>query len=85
MGEVAAKFPEWGPLVRQWSELTELYKVESQNKNGMAPQLYDRMQVLIEEGRLATGWVKTGPGSWRGPKRAEVGIGNGITVSFGND
>ena len=85
MGEVAAKFPEWIALVRQWSELTDLYKLESQNKNGMAPQLYDRMKVLIDEGRIAAGWTKIGPGSWRGPKRTEMQFGKGITVSFGNE
>lgn len=85
MGEVAAKFPEWTALVREWDALTDLYELESKNKNGMAPKLYDRMKVLIDEGRIAAGWTKTGPGSWRGPKRTEMQFSKGITVSFGND
>ena len=85
MGEVAAKFPEWTALVREWDALTALYELESKNKDGRAPKLYDRMQVLIDEGRIAAGWVKTGPGSWRGPRRTEMQFGKGITVSFGND
>lgn len=84
MGEVAVKFPEWTALVREWDALTNLYELESKNKNGMAPKLYDRMKVLIDEGRVAAGWTKTGPGSWRSPKRTEMQIG-GITVSFSND
>lgn len=84
MGEVAAKFPEWTALVRQWSELADLYKLESKNPSGKAPQLYDRMKVLVDEGRIAAGWVKTGPGSWRGPNRTEVPFGK-FTISFDND
>lgn len=85
MGEVAAKFPEWTALVREWDALTALYELEKKNPNGMAPKLYDRMQVLNDEGRLAAGWTKIGPGSWRGPKRTETQLGKGVTISFGND
>jgi hypothetical protein len=85
MGEVAAKCPEWSALVREWDSLTDLFEAESKNKSGNAPRLYARMKVLLDEGRIAAGWTKTGPGSWRGPNRTETAIGKGITVSFGND
>ena len=47
--EVAAKYPEWAPLVREWDNLKELYYEEL--PYGTAPKLYERMQDLIEEGR----------------------------------
>ena len=72
MGEVSARYPEWTALVREWDALTALYEREIQNKDGMAPRLYARMKVLIDEGRLTSGWVKTGPGSWCGPKKETV-------------
>lgn len=80
--EVAAAYPIWGPMVAAWDELTALYEQEKQNKSGMAPKLYERMRTLIDEGRLADGWEKTGPGCWRGPKREEVGMGGGVTFGF---
>lgn len=64
--EVAAKYPVWGPMVKAWDELTALYEEEKQS--GKAPKLYKRMKELIEAGRLAAGWKKTGPCSWEGPK-----------------
>lgn len=82
MNKMVAAYPEWTGLVREWDALTALYEEEIKNPNGMAPKLYARMQELIEEGRLAAGWTKTGPGSWRGPKRTEIQIGKGITVSI---
>jgi hypothetical protein len=47
--EVAAKYPRWAPLVREWGALTALYEEEMQNKSGMAPKLYARMKALIAE------------------------------------
>lgn len=81
--EVSEQFPIWGPLVEAWDELTVLYEEETKNKSGMAPKLYDRMQELIEQGRLAAGWTKTGPGCWRGPGVEMVSLGKGASVSFG--
>lgn len=74
MPEVAAKYPVWTGLVREWDALTLLYEDEIVNgpkKKGvrMAPKLYARMQELIDEGRLAAGWKRTGPNSWEGPNR----------------
>lgn len=81
--EMAEQFPMWGPMVEAWDELTALYEKESTNKSGMAPKLYDRMQALIDEGRIAAGWTKTGPGCWRGPGVEMVSLGKGASVSFG--
>jgi hypothetical protein len=81
--EVAEKFPMWGPMVEAWDELTALYEEETKSKSGKAPKLYDRMQVLIDEGRIAAGWMKTGPGCWRGPGVDVVSLGKGASVSFG--
>ena len=65
--EVADAYPMWGPLVAAWDELTALYEEESRNRT--APKLYARIQVLIDEGRLAAGWTQTSPHCWRGPCR----------------
>ena len=48
--EVADRYKEWGPLVREWTELERMYEAE----RWPAPPkiLYQRMQELIEEGRL---------------------------------
>jgi hypothetical protein len=60
LGEVAERYPIWGPLVREWDALTDLY-------GGSHRAMYDRLQALIDEGRLAAGWTQTAPGCWRGP------------------
>jgi hypothetical protein len=67
--EVAEQFPMWRPMVDAWGELTDLYEEESKNADRKAPKLYSRMQALIDEGRIAAGWIQTGPGCWRGPAR----------------
>jgi len=72
LSEVAAKFPIWGPMVAAWEELAALYEKETKNHCGVAPKLYDRMKTLIDEGRLAAGWTRTGPYSWRGPNVSVV-------------
>lgn len=46
--KVAARFPEWLPLVREWDRLSRLYEEES--PTGKCPKLYDLMQTLIAEG-----------------------------------
>lgn len=80
--EVAIAYPMWGPMVAAWDELTSMYEEEKQNKSGKAPKMYERMRSLVEEGRLADGWEKTGPNSWRGPKRDEIGVGGGVSFGF---
>jgi hypothetical protein len=45
------------------------------------------MSELIDEGRIAAGWTKTGPGCWRGPNRnilsVDLGtLGTSITISM---
>ena len=71
--EVAEKYPMWGPLIGAWDELSALYEYEAAMKTGR--ELFDRMQVLIDEGRVAAGWTKTGPGCWRGPTFSVIDLG----------
>ena len=69
MREVADRYPMWGPLVREWGRLTQLFLSRDAS-------LYPAMRELIDEGRIAAGWTKTGPGSWQGPqKQQEITIG----------
>lgn len=75
--EVAEKYPKWGPMVAAWDELTALY--ESNDPDGF----WERIQALEDEGRIAAGWTKTGPNSWRGPGVDVVEIGRGVKVSVG--
>ena len=49
--EVAAAYPTWGPLVREWNRLEALY--EEELPTGRAPRLYETMQDLIKEGSAA--------------------------------
>jgi hypothetical protein len=51
LSDVAAQYPAWGPLVREWDALTSLYEEELKSPSGMAPKLYKRMQDLLTEGR----------------------------------
>ena len=62
LNEVVAKFPEWTGMVREWDRLSKLY--ERDHPTGRSDELYEAMQVLIDEGIIADGWVKTGHGSW---------------------
>lgn len=48
LGEVAAKFPEWSGLVKNWGELTDLY--EEELPSGEAPKLYARIKQLTGTG-----------------------------------
>ena len=47
LGEVAAIFPAWAPLVREWNALTVLYLHE--RPGGACPLLYARMQTLLAQ------------------------------------
>lgn len=71
--EVATKHPMWGPLVREWDELTAMYEDSLKSGSNRAPQLYRRMQELNDEGLVADGWIQTGPGSWRKNNAWRVG------------
>jgi hypothetical protein len=65
--EVAARYPIWGPMVEAWPQMETLWERES--PTGKCPQLYAMMQELVDAGRLAAGWVRTSPHSWRGPAK----------------
>jgi hypothetical protein len=45
LGEVAAIFPRWQPLVDAWEELETLY--EEEFPTGKAPRLYERIQGMV--------------------------------------
>lgn len=85
LSEVAARYRQWTALIEHWDELTAMYEDELENgpKNKfgsrMAPRTYDRMKVLIDEGRIAAGWKRTGPGSWQGPSEDVVEITRGVS------
>lgn len=51
LSEVAARHKDWGPMIREWDHLTDLFIEESHSTTGMAPKLYARMQELLKEGR----------------------------------
>lgn len=73
--EVADAYPMWGPMVAAWDELTALYEEESKRADRKCTKLYDRMKVLIDEGRIAAGWKQKYPGCWEGPGVNVVTIG----------
>lgn len=81
--EVAAAYPIWGPMVAAWDELTALYEEEKQNKSGKAPELYERMRALVDEGRIVDGWEQTSPGCWQGPGVQVVSLGGGASLRYG--
>ena len=74
--EVADKYPMWVGLVRDWDKLASMFEA------GQNDLLYSAMQVLIDEGRVADGWVKTGPGSWTKGEHGNVSFGNGVSIGF---
>ena len=57
--EVSARYPVWGPMVRDWRELERLYCAAIGAGQDTAPELYDRMQALLAEGRKAATQVLT--------------------------
>lgn len=60
--EVAARYPKWGPMVREWDRMTALYEDELKRPDGMAPKLYELMHQLEGEGYEAAGMGK--PTGW---------------------
>jgi len=49
MPEVADRYPEWRPLVRDWDKLDALYEEEVPNDKGKAPKLYEAMKACRAE------------------------------------
>jgi hypothetical protein len=45
--ELAARYPEWGPMVREWARMTALYEEEA--PSGRCPKLYALMDELLKE------------------------------------
>lgn len=81
LSEVAAAFPIWGPLVRDWDKLTALY-LRDREKDG-SPELYRLMKTLLNEGRIADGQVEESPECWTSKDgRRSVHIGKGVTIEF---
>jgi hypothetical protein len=58
--EVAAKYPEWRPLVDAWDELTALY--EASDRAGWKPPhvMYKRMRALIDRSSSLSGEAQKG-------------------------
>ena len=82
LGEVAQKYPEWVGLVREWDRLTAMYLAAKESGNWKSPSLYDAMQPLIDEGRIAAGWVQTAPGCWRRGEHGSYKFGDGARIEF---
>ena len=49
LGEVAAMYPAWVGLVREWDALTEMYCVARNTGAERATELYNRMEELIAD------------------------------------
>lgn len=49
LGEVAAKYPDWAPLVESWDRLTAIY-LRDPDRGGTSPELYRVMQGLLLRG-----------------------------------
>lgn len=74
--EVAERYPIWGPMVEAWDELERMYEAAlatGKNVSDESRRMYERMKQLEDAGRVADGWVQTGPGSWRRGESVIVG------------
>lgn len=80
--EVAAMYPAWSALVREWDTLTELYVAAISSGSGKAPDLYKLMKRLIDEGRRADGWTETSPGCWSRGESRSFQMRAGVRVEF---
>jgi hypothetical protein len=59
-------------MVREWDRLDGMFCriIEGDGWNMKASkEMYDAMRPLVEEGRLADGWVEESPGYWRKGKK----------------
>lgn len=61
LGEVAARFPEWSPLVREWSKIETAYLADLKD-NGC--RSWNIIRGLNDECMSAGGWRKTSECSW---------------------
>jgi hypothetical protein len=61
LAEVAARFPEWGPLVREWSKIEAAYLADLKDHGGRAWKI---INGLSDECMKAGGWIKTGAFRW---------------------
>ncbi len=71
LSEVAQVFPSWIGFIREWDKLEKMYLKNLTDKPegfGYSKEMYNLMQQLEDEGRLADGWVQTAPGSWQRSK-----------------
>lgn len=64
LSEVAQKYPAWTGLVREWDTLTAMFEKAKGAGETRMSDLYQKMQDLVDEGRLADGWEKVGDHSW---------------------
>ena len=68
--EVAVQFPAWVGFVREWDKLTAMYEALLAEDKHYSHEMYDFMEKLEDEGRLADGWVQDSPSSWHRDKSA---------------
>lgn len=47
--EVSKRFPFWAPFVRDWDELTALYRQAIETKRSTSLELYERLKTLVAE------------------------------------
>lgn len=59
LNEVALLLPEWGPLVREWSRLTELYLKGAERDEDWNEEFYAVIAPLITESRKARDFYRT--------------------------
>jgi len=62
LNEIPKFFPKWGPMIREWDKMTELWEKESQFDR--CPELFAFMQTLNDECMAAAGYTKTNYG-WK--------------------
>lgn len=69
--EVAALFPQWGPLVAAWDEVSLMYEAyiavderDREARRAAYAPVGSRLYQLEQEGFAADGWINTSPGCW---------------------
>lgn len=73
MPEVAARFPLWAGIVREWDELTAMYVEDL--PHGWSDRMFRRLMELREEAMIAEGWIQTGAHSFMKPRGANEEVG----------
>lgn len=61
LGEVATRFPEWAPIVREWPQIEAAYLADIKDNGGRSCKI---INGLHDESMKAGGWVQTSPRSW---------------------